>query len=71
MSNIRYFVMPLDEGWSVRRGVRAIGVIAVEAEAERAAAEAAAIDRVRGHTVEVVKQDADGRWTPFVFHASS
>ena len=42
MSNIRYFVMPLDDGWSVRRGVRAIGVIALEAEAERAAVEAAA-----------------------------
>ena len=70
MSHIRYYVRPTEEGWSVTRGVKPIGVIAVEADADKAAAEAAAIDRVRGHTVEVIKQDGDGRWNPCETHLS-
>jgi hypothetical protein len=34
-------------------------------EASRAALEAAAIDRVRGHSVEIMKLEEDGRWAPF------
>jgi hypothetical protein len=64
MSHIRYFVVPHDHGWSVRRDSKHLRLIIDEAEAELAAVEAAAIDRVRGHTVEVVKQGPDGRWTP-------
>jgi hypothetical protein len=65
MSQIRYFVHHLEAGWSVRRDSRSLGAYAAEAEAAAAAAEHAAIDRVRGHHVQLLKLDEDGRWEPF------
>jgi hypothetical protein len=64
MTQIRYFVHFLDGGWSVRRDSRAIGAFRAEAEATAAAAQHAAIDRVRGHDVQVLKLGEDGRWSP-------
>jgi hypothetical protein len=65
MSRIRYFVLPVEErGWTIRRDCRSLGAYGLEAQAMLAALEAAAIDRVRGHLVEVLRQEADGRWAP-------
>ena len=62
MSQIRYFVLPVRERWTIRRSQRRIGAFAEPEQAIVTALELAAIDRVRGHVVEVLKQDNDGRW---------
>jgi len=64
MSQIRYFVHPVEARWSVRRDTRSIGAFDAEAEATAAAAGHAAVDRARGHQVQVLKLDGDGRWEP-------
>lgn len=64
MSRIRYFVLPLRERWTIRRDCRRIGAFAASEQAITTALELAAIDRVRGHVVEVLAQDDDGRWDP-------
>lgn len=64
MSQIRYFVLNLRERWTIRRDTRRIGAFADQDQAVMTALELAAIDRVRGHAVEVLMQETDGRWTP-------
>ena len=65
MSQIRYFVHHVEAGWSVRRDVRSLGAFPAEAEAAAAASEHAAIDRSRGHYVQVLKLYEEGRWGAF------
>lgn len=65
MSQIRYFVHHLEAGWSVRRDSRSLGAFDAEADAAATAAEYAAVDRARGHQVQMLKLDEDGRWAPF------
>lgn len=65
MSQIRYFVHHVEAGWSVRRDARSLGAFQAEAEAAAAAAEHAAIDRARGHDVQMLKLDDEGRWGAF------
>jgi hypothetical protein len=62
MSQVRYFVLPLQNRWTVRRDIRRIGAFGNQTEAIAIAIELAAADRIRGHVVQVLKQDADGRW---------
>jgi hypothetical protein len=64
MSQIRYFVLPLQGRWTLKRDCQGMGAFADEANAVTTALQLAAVDRVRGHIVEVLKQDADGRWGP-------
>ena len=64
MSQIRYFILPLRQRWTIRRDTRRVGAFPDEAQAVAIALELAAVDRVRGHTVEVLTQAGDGRWTP-------
>ena len=64
MSQIRYFVVPLRERWTIRRDTRRVGAFADQSLAIAAALELAMVDRVRGHTVSIVAQAHDGRWTP-------
>jgi hypothetical protein len=65
MSQIRYFVHHHETGWAVRRDAKSLGAFVAEADAAAAAAERAAIDRARGHDVQMLKLDEDGRWSPF------
>ena len=65
MSQIRYFVHQQEAGWSVRRDSRSLGAYAAEADAAAAAADHAAIDRARGHDVQMLKLGEDGRWAQF------
>ena len=64
MSQIRYFVLPLQNRWTVRRDIRRIGAFGNESEAIAIAVELASVDRHRGHVVQVLRQDSDGRWDP-------
>jgi hypothetical protein len=64
MSQIRYFVHLRDGAWNVRRDSQGMGAFDDETLAVTAAFQHAAIDRVRGHAVEVLRQDGDGRWQP-------
>lgn len=64
MSQIRYFVMPLQDRWTIRRDCRRVGAFIDEVHAMAAVVQLASVDRVRGHLVRVLKQDEDGRWTP-------
>ena len=64
MSQIRYFVVPLGERWTIRRDTRRVGAFADQSLAIAAALELGAVDGARGHTVRIVAQAHDGRWTP-------
>ena len=64
MSQIRYFVHRVGGAWSVRRDSKPLGAFGDESEATQAADRSAAVDRVRGHQVEILKMDEDGRWSP-------
>ncbi|HTI67956.1 MAG TPA: hypothetical protein VL460_10480 [Caulobacteraceae bacterium] len=64
MSQIRYFVLAQGGSWTLKRDNRGMGAFPDEANAVTTALQLAAIDRVRGHRVEVLKQDGDGRWGP-------
>lgn len=65
MCHIRYSVALSEDQWIVRRDCRRLGAFTDLKEASRVALEAAAIDRVRGHSVDIMKLDEDGRWAPF------
>lgn len=62
MCQIRYSVAPSPNGWVVRRDCQRVGAFEDGPRAELAALELAAIDRVRGHAVEILKLDDGGRW---------
>ena len=64
MSQIRYFVIASKQQWTIRRDCRWMAAFDREAQAVATALQMAAIDRVRSNTVEVLKQEADGRWLP-------
>jgi hypothetical protein len=62
MAKLRYFVVPLERRWTIRRASRRIGAFGDEWQAVTMAVEIAAIERVHGHAVEVLHRDPDGRW---------
>lgn len=63
MCQIRYFVAPLLDGWTVRRDCRRMGTYTDKAQALVSALQLAAIDRARAHHVEVLALDREGRWS--------
>lgn len=67
MTQIRYFILPFQERWTIRRDTRRMGAFGDEFQALATAFQLAAIDRVRGHTVQVMKREQDGCWTPCPF----
>jgi hypothetical protein len=66
MAKLRYFVVPLERRWTIRCASRRIGAFGDEAQAVSTAVEIAAIERVHGHLVEVLRRDAGGRWERIV-----
>lgn len=67
---VRYFIVPLEQRWTIRRASRRIGTFADQAQAITVAVELATVGRGHGQVVEVLKQDADGRWE-YLVHAQS
>lgn len=62
MTKLRYFIIPRRERWTIRCARRRIGLFGDPADAAVRALEVASIEEVRGHLVEVLQQDAEGRW---------
>jgi hypothetical protein len=62
MCQIRYSLTPSEDRWVVRRDCRRVGDYGDPTAAAAAAMELAAIDRTRGHVVEILRLEADGRW---------
>jgi hypothetical protein len=62
MAKLRYFIVPLERRWTIRRASRRIGAFGDEGQAVTIAVEIATLERVHGHAVEVLHRDADGRW---------
>lgn len=64
MSQIRYFIHQTEGVWAVRRDARSLGDFDAESQASETAVQHAAVDRARGHDVQMLKRDEDGRWSP-------
>lgn len=66
MAKLRFFVVPLERRWTIRRASRRIGAFGDEWQAVTAAVEIATLEQVHGHAVEVLHRDAQGRWERIV-----
>lgn len=62
MSKVRFIVVPIRTHWTIRRVARRIGNFPDETQAVSMALQLAVLQRLRGEMVEVLKQDAEGRW---------
>lgn len=62
MPKRRYFIIPRQQRWTIHCSRRRIGAFGDPADAVFTALEVASIQTVRGHLVEVLHQDAHGRW---------
>ncbi len=62
MSKVRFLIVPIEKHWTIRRVSRRIGMFTDESQAVSTALHLAVIQRSRGETVEVLKQDFLGRW---------
>lgn len=62
MAKVRFVIVPIEERWTIRRVSRRMGSFTDEAQAVSTALQAAMIQRRRGQSVEVLKQDLNGRW---------
>lgn len=66
MSKVRFIVVPVQTHWTIRRVSRRIGTFIDETQAISMALQLAVIQSTRGEIVEVLKQDANGRWDDLV-----
>lgn len=74
MANIRYFLVPRERYWTLRCARRRIGAFPDRSQALGAAIAVVSVAQVRGRPIEVLEQDADGRWrevTPARRHLAS
>jgi len=62
MSQYRFFIVRRVERWTIRGASRQIGAFSDAVQAEASALEVAMMERIRGHAVEVLHQDTEGRW---------
>jgi len=63
MSRLRLFILPkAQRRWTIRCSSRRIGAFGDPIDAVHAAIAVASVEEVRGHAVEVLHQDVNGRW---------
>jgi hypothetical protein len=58
----RLFIVPKAQRWTIRGASRRIGAFGDPGQALTTALEVASVEAVHGHAVEVLHQDAQGRW---------
>jgi hypothetical protein len=62
MSKVRFIVVPMRTHWTIRRASRRFGSFVDETQAISMALQLAVIQSTRGEMVQVLRQDANGRW---------
>lgn len=62
MANVRYFLVPREQRWTLRCARRRIGVFADRSQAVGVAMAVVSVARARGRPIEVLEQDPEGRW---------
>jgi hypothetical protein len=64
MAYVRYFLVPRERRWTLRCARRRIGAFGDRSQALGAAISVVSVAERRGRAIEVLEQDADGRWRP-------
>lgn len=71
MSQYRFFIVPKAQHWTIHGASREIGAFGDPVQAETTALKVATIEETRGHVVEVLRQDPQGRWLRVVAAVST